>query len=318
MLGIALLAVGGASIGVVVFAIVQAGLDRVEKAWQRRRKQISLRREARDRLPRVLQKILEKQHGVERPPWAQAWLDYASPRLERAGFKVAPLVYLGIMAGAAVAGFIVGAAVLNNPLAGALIAVIAVLVPEQAVSRSIEAGRSKLVSQLGLAVQMFGAELAEKQNVQTALAVTASRMPEPLKGILKQSALDLQAGMNPGQVFGELAARLDFDYGRLFAQLLLAATDNPAITPLFPRLATRIAGYQTLHEKNRSELAWLRLVGVLLNALVVPAIVVISLLVPSVGAFLLREPAGKLIVVVGLLSIVVGLVLDRSLNQLSF
>ncbi|MHB1126961.1 MAG: hypothetical protein ACYC2T_08390, partial [Bacillota bacterium] len=105
-----------------------------------------------------------------------------------------------------------------------------------------------------------------------------------------------------------------FDYGLMFIQLLRMAWDDSSVGPLFSKLATRIASLQSMMQKNNSSLAYGRMMGLMVNALIIPMFLVVQLKVPGAREFMVTHPTGRLLVSLSFLSVLVGLFLDRVLS----
>jgi len=171
-----------------------------------------------------------------------------------------------------------------------------------------------MIDQLSSAVRIFSAEFASTPQVGSALRNTARRVPAPLGDVLNHACRQLSAGRSKEQVLQELVQELDFDYGRMFVQLLRMAWEDSAVQPLFARLATRVSSLQALMKKNQSNLAQGRMMAMGVNALILPMFFGVQWLVPGAHEFLTTHVIGRGIVSFAFSSILVWLVLDRVLN----
>lgn len=260
--------------------------------------------------------FLEKMdEGSRLPPQVHQWLRATSRRLNKAGVSFAIGRYaLATVCGAGT-GFLLGVVWLRNLPAAVALGAAAFLVPDSFLIGRIQARRNRMIEQMGAAIRIFAGEYAETPQVPPALARTAQRLPPPLGPVLARAARDLIAGQDRDRVLAALMDALDFEYGRMFVHLLRLAYEDSAVGPLFPRLATRIGSLQSLIQKNRSELAYNRIVGFGLNLLILPIFFAVRLLIPGSSVFLLQHPAGRILVFLSIFSVLLGLALDRILSE---
>ena len=312
--------VTGVSLGTSVFLILLPVLEKVGKIISQSgvyRFAVLLfkRKNKEDDLPLAVRRALNiKNRANELPGWGQAWLTQADKRINKSGVNIQVGRYLlGILLGA-ILGFIVGIVILNNLGAGLMLAAAAFLVPDAILVSYMQRRRTKIIEQLGAAVRVFTAEFNDTPQVTRALTHTAKRIPSPLGDVLTHTARQLAAGQSKDNVLGELMAELDFDYGRMFVQLLRLAWNDASVKPLFSRLATRIASMQSLIQKNSASMTYSRMMAMGVNALIIPIFVVIQWKVPGAGEFMTAHPVGRLLVTASFVSVLLGLIMDRFLN----
>lgn len=278
---------------------------------------IEPRRDGVDRIPLAVQRMMaqrtEETEGL--PPWAKNWLNTVSRRLERAGVKIPVGRYLAGVFLAAAAGVIVGIGYLDNFPAAAVLAAAAFFVPDSLLVGRIQRERQKMINQLGSTVRLFAAEFADTPQVLRALSRTAANVPPPLGKVLQRAVNDLTSGQDKDEVLARLMRELDFEYGKMFVQLLRIAWEDAAVRPLFSRLAVRIAGLQELIQKNQAQVFSGRWVAMLVNIMVVPMFFIVRWLVPGAEDFLTAHPVGRIIVFLSFTSVLVGLLLDRVLTE---
>lgn len=249
------------------------------------------------------------------PPWARRWVRVTARRLEQAGVAAPPARYLaGVFLGAA-GGFAIGAVFLKNIPAAVVIAAVGFLLPDTYLLERITSRRAKMIEQLGTALRIFASEFGDTPQVTTALAVTASRMPAPLGTALKRASRDLSAGKDKDEVLARTMKDLDFEYGRLFVQLLRIAWEDASVRPLFSRLATRVAGLQTLLRRNRVETLYGRVTGIVVNLMIFPMFFAVRHFVPGAARFQVGHPLGRFLVFLCFLSVLIGLLVNRMINE---
>jgi pilus assembly protein CpaF len=213
------------------------------------------------------------------------------------------------------AGLWFGLAYFHNLVAAVLLALIGVLLPEQIAYAQERTYQEKVMEQLGTAVRMFAAEYTETPNTIRALGLAAARLPDPIGTIFRQTGKDFTSGKDINGVLIGLSRKLDFEYGRLFVQLLRLSFEDSAVGPMFMRLASRLASQQKLIRKNRVEVALDRSLSILLNLAVIPVYIFISRTVPDAPGYFVATASGRTIIAICLVSIIVGIVLDRMLGQ---
>ncbi len=269
-----------------------------------------------EKAPPALRRLFQGGKGEELPAWARRWLERSYRDLRRAGLGLSFARYAALVAFGALVGFAVGVVWLHNLPAAVLIAASAYLVPDMLLRGRLQAAKARKIGQLGAAVRVFAAEFRDTPQAPRALDAAARRIPPPLGDALREAAdMAVGKGKSPDEVCSYLMRELDFEYGRMFALLLRAAWDDAAAGPLFTRLAARVAGLQGLMQKNRANLAYSRLIALAVNALVLPAALGMRFLVPETGWFLVHHPAGRLLVCLAFLSVLVGLALDRLMGE---
>lgn len=281
---------------------------------------LSTRRTARrnfGRQPDAVRRMLGQwqQPDEKLPAWAAAWLGGLSYRLDRAGVRLPVGRYALGLVFASVLGFTVGVVFLRNLPAAVVLGATAFMAPESVVLGRLQARRNRLVDQLGAAVRIFAAEFQDTPQVPRALAQTAARVPAPLGRVFGRASRDLIVGRDQDEVLGRMMTDLDFEYGRMFVQLLRLAAADAAARPLFSRLAVRISSLQALAQKNRAETAQGRWLAIGVNLLTLPVFFLVQTLVPNADYFLKFHPLGRVLVLMVFLSLLVGLIMDRILNE---
>jgi pilus assembly protein CpaF len=213
------------------------------------------------------------------------------------------------------AGFWFGMAVLGNLAAAMLMAAIGVLLPEQVLYNRQQAEKEKMMEQLGTAVRMFAAEYIETPNSIRAINQIANQLPDPIGAVFQRVAKNFSSGKSVDEVLIGLSQKLNFEYGRLFVQLLRLSFEDSAVGPMFTGLSAKLAGQQKLIRKGRVDVALDRGMVVGMNLGIIPAYYIASRMVPEAPMFFTQTAAGRSIVVLCLISAITGMVLDRFLNR---
>lgn len=300
-------------IGLALFSGTLAYLV-ASRLVMRRKKLISnqMRAEALEYLGKTPQegRFMEKM-----PDWANAWIYHTQKRMDGAGLKIPIGRYVAGLMLAGTVGVIVAAVMFNNLPAAVVLVASAFLVPDVFLSAKIQAEKNKMVEQMGVAVRIFASEFSETPQVAVALTRTAESIPAPLKIVFQRAVNDLSSGYDKNKVFSDLMEKLDFEYGRMFVQLMRIAWEDASVKPLFSRLAVRVASLHVLEAENRKQTAISRWMALAINLSVIPMFFISRILIPGAGEFLTQNPFGKLLVFVSFLSVLVGLLMDRTLTN---
>lgn len=249
------------------------------------------------------------------PDWAAAWSYATKKKMAKADVKIPFVHYVAGMALAGAVGLVVATMFFNNLPAAVVLVASAFLVPDVFMSARAQAKRGKMIEQMGVAMRIFASELNETPQVAVALEKTAEAMPAPLGSVFQQAVNDLHSGSDKNKAFLRLMDELDFEYGRMFVQLLRIAWEDASVRPLFSRLAVRIASLHALEAENRKQVAMSRWMAIAINLSTVPMFFMSRALIPGAEEFLTQNPIGRLLVFVLFLSVLVGLLMDRMLTS---
>jgi pilus assembly protein CpaF len=214
-----------------------------------------------------------------------------------------------------IVGFWFGVMHFHNLVAAILLAVIGVILPEQIVYTREKAYRGKVMEQLGTAVRMFAAEYAETPNTVRALIIIAPQLPDHIGTIFRQTTRDFSVGRDTNDALIRLSQKLNFEYGKLFVQLLRLSIEDSAVSPMFTRLALRLSSQQRLIRKSTSEVSMDRMLAIVLNIAIVPAYIIINRVMPDSYVFFVNTAMGRIIIVLCLASVIVGVLMDRLIDR---
>lgn len=266
-------------------------------------------------LPDVIRRALEQKERPRQARWLETWNDYASSRLAKTGWKVSSYALFNITVILGIAALTLGAIVFKNIAITTVIALSCMSLPIQLLNWAAQKYDRMLVEQMPLAIQTFVAEYESVKNIREALNRTAQSTGYPLKKTLDQCLRDLAASRVPQEAFKKLAASINNDYGKLWAQMLLAATEDQTVVKMMPQLALRLSSQKMLEYKNSAELSGERKVGILLNILILPCFFIIQFIFPDTREFFTTQPLGKIVVMLMFLSVSIGLALDQILRR---
>ena len=244
-----------------------------------------------------------------------AWAEATEQKLEAAGVKLRGRLYTGGVILAVAVALYAGLFVFRNFVAGLFMATAAVLLPDQFILQRLEAKKLKMLEQMAMAVRIFAAEFTQTPQIGRALGEVAVRVPDPLGAVFRSAYLDISKGVSLDQVLSDLMVRLDFAAGRMFVQLLMAARRDSSVAPLFGELVTRLAVQLELIRKNRSELYADRLLSWIMLGSMVPAYFIMRATVAETYEFLVATLAGRIVVALCFLSVIVWVVMDRLMGR---
>ncbi|MDI6814039.1 MAG: type II secretion system F family protein [Desulfitobacteriaceae bacterium] len=274
--------------------------------------------EAKERAPAAalfVRKGLKKQSSL--PPQVQKWIGDIEERIKHTDIRLTVGKYIFMVVMGVITGLAIGIGVFKNIPAAVILAVGGYLLPERILASREAARQQKILDQLGGAVRIFAGEFAETPQLRKALSETARKVPDPLGKILQEADRELLSGKSIDDVTANIASLIKNEYGRVFAQLLREAENSAAVRSLFSRLAVRIASQQDLVRKNRSQLAGVRILGIMLNALLVPTYLAVNYFIPETNQFLVNNTVGRMIVVFCCASFVAGIILDKAMSRVA-
>lgn len=242
------------------------------------------------------------------------WEGYIDSQLKRTGWNVRPAAVMSLSVTLAMAGAAVGIVLLKDAAMAITLAVVMVFIPMLVLNWAVQKYEQKKLEHLPTAVQLFVVEFEMCKNVGEALMKASQGVRNPLRSYMENCAKELAAGRPPKVAFKNFAAGLDCEYGRLWAQMLLAGSEDATVVKLMPRLISRLSGQRMLMQKNLTELSGIKRIGTILNLLVVPGFVAVQVMFPDTMGFF-STPLGKAVVVILILSVIVGILLDQALKK---
>lgn len=255
-------------------------------------------------LPDVIQRSSQ---AVKAPEWR-----FLNDRAKKAGVNSNKFLIMSIAL--AFTGAVVGFVLLKDLGTAFTLSVGMIFVALLALDWTIEKRERKVLDQLPAAIQLFAVEYDVTKSVEEAMARAAKGVGEPLRGYMEQCARDLRSGKSLKNVLNEFAENIGCTYGRLWAQMLLAASGDMTVVKVMPRLIERLSKQKLLQQKNMTELSGTRRIAGILNVLVIPCFILVQLLFPKSSGFF-NEPLGRVVVAIFLLSLCVGIMLDRLLQK---
>lgn len=258
-------------------------------------------------LPEVMQR---SNQSIKAPSWR-----FFDDRIEKAG--ISSNTFLIMSAALALSGAMVGLFLLKDFGAVLTLSAGMVFVALLALDWVVEKRERKMLDQLPAAIQLFAVEYDVTKSVEEAMSRAAKGMSDPLRGYMEQCVRDLKSGKSLKSVLDDFAGNVGHSYGRLWAQMLLAAAGDMTVVKVMPRLIERLSKQKLLQQKNMTELSGTRRIAGILNVLVIPCFILVQVLFPESSGFF-NEPLGRIVVAIFLLSLCVGIMLDRLLQKVDF
>lgn len=301
------------SLTVVTGLVLETTWESGEKAYGSIRRRRN-RRALMAALPEVVKEAVVSR---EKTKWLPAWHRYVGQQLEKSDWHIQPAVFVVISVGLALLGVTVAYAVSKDVFVAMTAAVMLVFLPFSLLNMAVQRRTQEILEQLPTAVQLFAVEFEMSKNVKEALMRSSEGVGDPLRKYLRECAASLGAGKRPRDAFRKLADDLNCEYGRLWTQMLFAATEDASVVKMVPRLTDRLSKQRLLMQKNITELSGERRIGILLNILVLPGFVAVQAFFPDSIEFF-STPFGKLAIIFIFLSVVIGIMLDQLLSKVDF
>lgn len=263
-------------------------------------------------LPEAVRRAREpiKEHGR-----LNKWNDNISRQINRTGWrKVNVHVFNSICIILSFTGMSMGLFLLKDISIAITITILLGSIPFMVMSWANFRYDQKLISQLPLAIQVFASEFAMTKKLRESLERVADNTNAPLKGYVEQCVQDLHSNRYAGEALKTFADNLKFPYGRFWAQLMFAATENEVVVKLMPRLITRLGWQRLLIQQNITNLSGMRRIGIILNVLIIPGYFLVNFAFPDTIEFY-STIVGKIVVILVFLSIAGFIVFDQWLQK---
>lgn len=166
------------------------------------------------------------------------------------------------------------------------------------------------------AFQMFLTEYTTTHSVPRSLHGILLRVQPPLNRELERLVTKLDSGVQPQDAFLDFARRTRSRWTFIFAQLMMAYFQHGGdFTDALQRIIQDMAGERILEQQNRTELALLRLVHIIL-VLTVPVMLVAMLLTnPQDARVFVDNPSGRRIIVTVTVGLLVSIYFGRKLTE---
>lgn len=266
-------------------------------------------------LPEAIRKALEQREKPRQARWLESWNNYTTAKLAKTGWKISSYALFNLTVVLGLAGITLGAIVFKNIAITTVVAMSLMSLPVQVLNYVAQRYDKKMAEQMPLAIQTFVAEYEGVKNIREALSRTAKSTGYPLRKCLDQCIRDLAASRIPDEAFKKMALSINNDYGKLWAQMLLASTEDQTVVKMMPKLALRLSTQKMLEYKNSAELSGERKVGILLNILMLPCFILTQFIFPDAREFFTTQTLGKVVIMFMFLSVSVGIALDQLLRR---
>jgi Flp pilus assembly protein TadB len=101
----------------------------------------------------------------------------------------------------------------------------------------------------------------------------------------------------------------------MFIQLLRLAKHDSSTTPLFTDLLEKIENHLEMDRKNKSALTGERLLALFMTLIPIPAILIMSRVVPETMYFLTEVTIGRMITMLSFASMLVWIIIDKIVGR---
>lgn len=247
------------------------------------------------------------------------WVQTLEPRLKRANIKVGVERIAIVLPILAIMGFLFGFFILKNLLAAFVMAISFFVLPEHFIIGRIQSRREKLATQLAPVANMFYTEMVISRNPTIALRNVTNNAPNPIRKALLKVYKKLEMNLDrPENIFRDLASDLDFEYGRLFAHVLMETWDNKDTFQILDEVAIKCNRYIKITRNSRKTLAWMKLMADGLILLMIPIFIIEIFFWPDGREFLVNTELGRIIVGVGFSSVLVNTIVQRRLQNVQY
>jgi len=214
-----------------------------EKAYSR----IIARRNRMARLS-ALPEVMRKMHDAgKKPGWFYIWNRELDKQMKKAGWNIRPMFILVSSFVFALMGAAAGFKLLSDPVLSVIISVMLANIPFLILNWAIQKSEQRIVDQLSSAIHLFAVEFEMVKNIRESLARTAAGVEQPLRGHIERCVKELDAGKPPREAFKNFGRALNCEYGRLWARMLLAATEDVTVLKLMPRQRSEASRDNTEH-----------------------------------------------------------------------
>ncbi len=263
-------------------------------------------------LPEAVRRAKEpiKEHGR-----LSKWNENISRQINRTGWRrVNVQIFNGACVSLSFVGMLAGLYLFRDISIAITITMLLGSIPFMVMSWANFKYDQRLLSQLPLAIQVFATEFSITKKLRDSLERVANNTTSPLKEYIEQCVHDLTSNRYVGESLKTLADNLKFPYGRFWAQIMYAATENEVVVKLMPRLITRLGWQRLLIQQNITNLSGMRRVGIILNILIIPGYFLVHFAFPDTIDFY-STIIGKIVIILVFLSISGFIVFDQWLQR---
>ncbi len=240
--------------------------------------------------------------------------NFTGGQIERIGWKIKPSTFITLSLAVALLGMTIVFTFSRDIILTITSAIIIVLIPFMVLNWATQKHEQKIMDQLPTAIQLFSIEFEMTQNIKEALERAAEGVGKPTDKYIKLCAKNLGASRPAKETFDKLAKSLNCEYGRMWAQMLLASTEDMTVVKLMPRLISRLSEQRLLQQKNIKDISGEKRIGIILNVLIIPGFILTQVFFSKATQFF-YSPIGKLVIMFIFLSVIVGIMLDQLLRR---
>lgn len=244
-----------------------------------------------------------------------SWNGYIRRQINRTEWKISSYSYMLLTIVLPIISLAMAFLLSRNIFLTITVSILVVFIPMLILSWAVRKYDQKIMDQLSTGIQLFSIEFEMVKNVREALLRAANGVLAPLREHILSLVQDLTASKNPKQAYTRFARSLGCEYGRVWAQMLIASTEDITMIKMMPLLIKRLSSQRLLVQKNITDLSGERRIGIILNLLIIPGFILTQIFFPDSTLFY-EMTLGRLVIVLVVISILTGILLDNLLKKI--
>ncbi|GGK33232.1 hypothetical protein GCM10010965_27620 [Caldalkalibacillus thermarum] len=262
---------------------------------------------------KILDRTQKKETTVIREP---EWFQPIADIRDASGIDMPFSRWLLLSLAGIVLGVFIGAVLLKNPVVGLILGLTLMGVPTWFLNYKAVQYREKVSDGLVPAFETFYSEYSLTRNLAKSFDLTAHQAPEPARGEFERMAAEIYAGYPSEDVLKNFARRMNNRWVRLFTSLLILHEKKGSdVTDSMLNLISEMKKRQIQTKKERTEMAQVRTVHMILMISAVALFIFNLVTRPESYGFFTADPQGRImmtiIVTVLLISLVIFLWMNR-------
>ena len=243
------------------------------------------------------------------------WVELTEKNMKKIGIKINIIWYVALSILFSIATFFISMMFFKNVTASILISAFSFIIPEHLIDMMNQRQQDKISQQMTAAIRVFTAEFIQTPQIERGFEVIGKRIEDPVGALFRRAHMELVIGRDPEIVLSRLAGQIDNEYGQMFIQLLRLAKHDSSTTPLFTDLLEKIENHLEMDRKNKIALTGERLLALFMTLIPIPAILIMSRVVPETMYFLTEVTIGRMITMLSFASMLVWIIIDKIVGR---
>ncbi len=208
---------------------------------------------------------------------------------------------------------------LQNFPAAVMGGIAVVLIMSQIITQSSFKERDILNKQLPLVIRNFASVFADTDgNFRVSLDAVIERTTDPAKKIFTRIRKKLDSGIPLKEALSELEKIAGTGHAMILSKLFVEAErQGTGIQPKLLRLASQMDAMQDIGNENLPDAVSSRLLGIVLHVSIIVLAILTTMFVPDARKYIVHDPIGKTIITLCFVSVIIGIISDRLLNNVS-